>query len=427
MSGNQTRKGGPGILPRAVAALGGIALGAHALSNNVTVKRNFRNSALASRVAGQGVGKVYVPLVRPSPSPAAAVQASPMPTVAILAKSANATLTEVKSNATTFVAERNAGTLTQGQVNAIITPSVKANLTNTINTTLVLTARPSPDATPEEREVLATVRAELVDLVNKTATELNIPEISVPPPPVPVQTFGNAWGKATFNLQGVPVAAVDDEFAPPAAERPVAVPGPPVVGEPGIVRRGLGGVGNILGKLNPGSNTYKQVALIGACTVVVVGTVVMLAPEGFLIGVGNTILSYVGYGAAQAAPAAVGALAPAAALAAPAAAAAAAPAALAVEGLAIAGPMIGAAAAAAPGAGAALAAGGAGAAVGGGIDLLLQAAADYAADPVMAQLMANMGGLALGGRRKHKSMRKRAKRGRASVRRRRVSIRGRRA
>ena len=176
--------------------------------------------------------------------------------------------------------------------------------------------------------------------------------------------------------------------------------------------------------MNPGSNTYKQVALIGACTVVVVGTVVMLAPEGFLIGVGNTILSYVGYGAAQAAPAAVGALAPAAALAAP---AAAAPAALAVEGLAIAGPMIGAAAAAAPGAGAALAAGGAGAAVGGGIDLLLQAAADYAADPVMAQLMANMGGLALGGRRKHKSMRKRAKRGRASVRRRRVSIRGRRA
>jgi hypothetical protein len=38
----------------------------------------------------------------------------------------------------------------------------------------------------------------------------------------------------------------------------------------------------------------------------------------------------------------------------------------------------------------------------------------------MAELMASMGGLALGGRRKHKSMRKRAKRGRANVRSRRA-------
>jgi hypothetical protein len=404
-----------GLLPRAAAILG-LGLGANALQRNLTRNnKNWRNSPLARRAAGaiasgsagQGLPRVYAPM----PSPASAVQASPMPTVSALAETAKATLTEVKANATAFIAERNSGTLNQDQVNAIITPTVKANLTNTINTTLALTARPSPDATPEEREVLATVRAELVDFVNKTATQINIPEIAVPPPPVPVQTFGNAWGKATFNLQGVPVAAVDDEFAPPAAEHPVVVPQPLAAPNPGIVRRGLGGVGNILGKLNPGSNTYRQVALIGVCTVVVVGTVVMLAPEGFLIGVGNTLLSYVGYGAAQAAPAAVIA-APAAAIAAPAAA-------IAAEGAAIAGPIIGAAAAAAPGAGAALAAGGGAAAIGGGIDLLLQAAADYAADPAMAELMASMGGLALGGRRKHKSMRKRAKlakRGRASVR-----------
>jgi hypothetical protein len=404
MSESQTRKKGFGFLPRAIGALGSMALGAHALSNNVTVKRNWRNSALATGVAGKGVGRVYVPLVHPSPSPAA-VQASPMPTVATLAKSANATLTEVKANATAFVEERASGTLTQGQVNAIITPTVKANLTNTINTTLALTARPSPDATPEERAVLATVRAELVDFVNKTATELNIPEIAASPSPVSVQTYGNAWGASEFNLHGVPVAAK------PAAEHPVVVPGPPAVGEPGIVHRGLGEVGKILGKLNPGSNTYKQVMLVGVCTVVVVGTVVMLAPEGALLGIGNTILGYLGY-ATPALEAATGALAPAAAIAAPAAA-------IAAEGAAIAGPIVGAAAAAAPEAAAVLAAGGAGAAVGGGIDLLLQAAADYAADPAMAQLMANMGRLALGGRRKHKSMRKRskfAKRSRASVR-----------
>lgn len=402
-----TRK--TGLLPRAAAILG-LGIGANALQRNLTRNnKNWRNSPLARRAAGaiasgsagQGLPRVYAPM----PSPASAVQASPMPTVAALAATAKTTLADVKVNATAFIAERNAGTLTQDQVNAIITPTVKANLTNTINTTLALTARPSPDATPEEREVLATVRAELVDFVNKTATELNIPEIAVPPPPVPVQTFGNAWGKATFNLQGVPVAAVNEEFAPPAAEHPVVVPQPVAAPNPGIVHRGVGEVGKILGKLNPGSNTYRQVALIGVCTVVVVGTVVMLAPEGFLIGVGNTLLSYVGYGAAQAAPAAV--------IAAPAAA-------IAVEGAAIAAPIVGAVAAAAPEAGAALAVGGGAAAIGGGIDLLLQAAADYAADPAMAELMASMGGLALGGRRKHKSMRKRSKRGRANVRSRRV-------
>jgi hypothetical protein len=412
---NGTRRAGSS-LGKAFSALGLAGL-LSAIPGAASQELQVRAPGGVALPGALAVGRPTGPLVNYKPAGLPrALQVSPTPTVAALAATAKTTLAQVEANATAFIAERETGTLTQAQVNTIITPTVKANLTNTINTTLALTARPSPDATPEERAVLATVRAELVDFVNKTATQLNIPEIAVLPPPAPVQTYGNVWGAATFNLQGRPVAAVDDEFAPPAAEHPVVVPQPLAAPNAGIVHRGLGGVGNILGKLNPGSNTYKQVALIGVCTVVVVGTVVMLAPEGFLVGVGNTILSYVGYGAAQAAPAAVGALAPAAALAVE-GAAIAAPAALAIEGAAIAAPIV--QMAAAPAAAQALAAGGAGAAVGGSIDLLLQVAADYAADPAMAGLMAGMGGLALGGRRKHKSMRKRAKfakRGRASVR-----------